>query len=68
MRPNLVILQSRKKLPALEKDFFEKNSFQLICGDMIFKTVCGFFLKKSKWVLGYLSFGSFKVPKNCSSQ
>ena len=43
MRPKLVVLQSQKKLQVLEKNFFEKKIFQLICVDMIFKTVRGNF-------------------------
>ena len=68
MRLKSVVLQPRKKLQVLEKIFFrEKNFFQLICADIIFKTVCGIFFL-NKWVSSYLSFGVFKVPKNGSSQ
>ena len=45
---------------------FEKNFFQLICVDMIFKTVCGNFFKQMG--LEIFSLGDFKVLKNCSSQ
>ena len=40
-----MVLQSQKKLQVLEKKFFwKKNFFQLICADMVFKTVCGNFV------------------------
>ena len=45
-RPKSVVLQSQKKLQVLEKKFSEKKKkkiLQLICADMIFKTVCEFF-------------------------
>ena len=45
MKPKLVALQSCKKLEVLEKHFFGKKSFQLICVDKTYKKVCGIFLK-----------------------
>ena len=64
MRPKSVVLQSRKKLQVLEKTFFQKKKFfQLICADLIFKTVCRNFFK-NKWVSRCLRLGDFKVPKN----
>ena len=45
MRAKSVVLQSRKKLQVLEKKNFEKNIFQLVCTDKIFKTVCEIFKK-----------------------
>ena len=66
MMPKFVVLRWWKKLPALEKKFFEKKIiFEFICADMIFKAVCGIFL--NKWVSRYLSFVDFEVPKNGSS-
>ena len=47
MRPKSVVLQSQKQLQVLQKYLFQKkNFFQLICLDMIFKTVCGNFFKQ----------------------
>ena len=45
MRPKSMVLGKAvvEKLQVLEKKFFEKKFFQLICVDMIFKTVCGNF-------------------------
>ena len=38
---------SRKKLQVIEKKFFDKKKFiQLICKNMIFKTVSGHFCKQ----------------------
>ena len=46
MTPKLVVLQSRKKLQVIEKKLFEKKkSFQFICTDKTYKTVCGIFKK-----------------------
>ena len=56
---------AKKSPKSFKKQFFEKNFFQLICADMIQNGVQNFFL--NKWVSRYLSFGDFKVPKNCSS-
>ena len=42
----------------------KKIILQLICADMVFKMVCGNLFKE---VLRCLSFGDFKVPKNCTS-
>ena len=42
----------------------KKKILQLICADIVFKMVCGNLFKE---VLRCLSFGDFKVPKNCSS-
>ena len=68
MRPKHWICSREKSSKSLTKRFFEKKQFfQLICADMIFKTVCGIFFL-NKWVLRYLSFGDFKVSKNGSSQ
>ena len=49
-------------MKVLEKKFFfEKKFFQLICADMIFKTVYEFFLHK--WVARYSSFGDLRFRK-----
>ena len=45
MKPKLKDLHSGKKLQVIEKTFLEKNLFQFICADEIFKTICGNFLK-----------------------
>ena len=72
MRPKSVVLQSRKKpkkLQVLEKKFFEKKKKILLaylCRYDLQNNVQTFFL--NKWVSGYLSFGDFKFPKNCSPQ
>ena len=71
MRPKSVVLQSRKKpkkLQVLEKKFFEKKKILLayLCRYDLQNNVQKNFL--NKWVSGYLSFGDFKFPKNCSSQ
>ena len=55
-----------KKAWSSWKKKSKKGFFQFICADMIFKTVCGFFL--NKWCSRYLSFGDLKFPKKCSSQ
>ena len=68
MRPKRVVLQSRKKLQDLEKIVFRKKKFfpaYLFRYDLQ-TSERNFFL--NKWVLRFLSFGDFKVPKNCSSQ
>ena len=46
-------------LQALKKSFSNKKFFQLICVDIILKTVCGNFFKLN--VSRYLNFGDFKV-------
>ena len=51
-----------KKAPSPWKNLFSKRFFQLICADMISKTLCGNIL--SKLFSRYLSFGDFTVPKN----
>ena len=63
IRPKSVVLQSRKKLQVLEEKCFQKKKFfQLICVDIIFKTVCrNFFIYK--WISRYLSLVNFKVRK-----
>ena len=67
VRPKSVILQSQKKLQALEKFFFEKKFLPAyLCRYDIQSGMRRFFL--DKWVSRYLSLGDFKVPKNCSSQ
>ena len=45
MTPKLVIFQLWKSSKSLKKMCFQKKSFQLICADKIFKTMCGNFLK-----------------------
>ena len=65
--PNQWCCTREKSSKSLKKFFFEKKIFQLIFADMIFKTVCGNFFF-DKWVTSNLSFGRFKVLKNCSSQ
>ena len=66
MTPKLVFFQSSKKGKVLEKYVSQKIIIQLICADTMFKTVCGnFFL--NNWVLRYLTFRDFTVPKNCCS-
>ena len=46
MRPKSVVLLSRKKLQVLEKKKFSKKILgYLISAVMIFKTVCGTFLR-----------------------
>ena len=42
---------------------FKKKSFQLICADMIFKTVSEWNFFSNKWVSRHLTFGDFTVPK-----
>ena len=67
MRPKSVVLQSRKKLQFLEKNFFEKKNLPAyLCRYHLQNGVWKLFL--NKWVSRYLSFGDFKVPKNGSSQ
>ena len=67
MRPKSVVLQSQKKLQALEKNFFRKKFLPAyLCRYDLQNGVRKFFL--NKWVSRYLSLGDFKVPKNCSSQ
>ena len=51
---------NKKKIQKKKK----KKILQLICADIVFKMVCGNLFKE---VLRCLSFGDFKVPKNCSS-
>ena len=46
IRPKSVVMQSQKKLQILEKKFSKKKLIQLICVDMILKTVCGNFFKQ----------------------
>ena len=55
------------KINLLNKFFSKKEFFQLMCADMIIKTLCGIFFK-NKWMSRYLSFGDFTVPKKCYSQ
>ena len=55
---------SDKKSKQNKKNPKKKKILQLICADMVFKMVCGNLFKE---VLRCLSFGDFKVPKNCSS-
>ena len=46
MTPKLVVLQVVKKLQVLEKKIFSKKILgYLISAEMIFKTVCGTFLR-----------------------
>ena len=67
MRPKSVVLQTRKKLQVLEKIFFwKKNLPTYFCRYDLQNSVRKFFL--DKWVTSNLSFGDFKVLKNCSSQ
>ena len=50
-----------------KKNFFEKNiRLSYFCRNDLQNSVRNFF--KNKWVLRYLSFGDFKVLKNCSLQ
>ena len=65
-----VVLQSRKMLPDFRRNIFQKKKFlQLmayLCRYDLQNNVRKVFL--NKWVSRYLTFGYFKVPKNCSSQ
>ena len=48
-----------KSSKSLKKNIFrKKKSFQLICTDKTYKTVCRYFFK-NKWVSGYLTFPDF---------
>ena len=67
MRPKSVVLQSRKKLQVLGKNFFRKKILPAyLCRYDLQNDVRNFF--KNKWVSRYLSFDDFKVLKNSSSQ
>ena len=56
-----------KKAPTIWKNIKKKkNHPAYLCGYDLQNGVQNFFL--NKWFLRYLSFGDFKVPKNCSSQ
>ena len=67
MRPKSVVLQSRKKLQVLGKNFFRKKILPAyLCRYDLQNDVRNFFL--NKWVSRYLSFCDFEVPKNGSSQ
>ena len=67
MNPKSVVLKSRKKLQVLEKTFSEKKFLPAYLCRYDLQNCVWIFLK-SKWVSKYLSFGDFKVPKNCYSQ
>ena len=58
MRPKISSFAAAKKVPSPWN--------KLVCAEMIFKTMGGFFFFLNKCVSRYLSFGDFKVPNNCS--
>ena len=66
MRPKSVVLQPQKKLQVLEKIKKKKILPAYLCRYDLQNDVRNFFL--NKWVSRYLSFGDFKVLKNCPSQ
>ena len=57
-----------KKAQSLSKNIFLNKKIlpAYLCGYDLQNGVRNFFL--NKWFSRYLSFGDFKVPKNCSSQ
>ena len=66
-RPNQWFWNREKSSKSLKKTFFEKkNSSSLFVRIWSSKRCAGIFL--SGWFSRYLSFGDFKVPKNCFSQ
>ena len=63
MAPKLVVFHSWKKVQVLEKNVSrKKQSVQLICVDVIFKTVRENVFW-NKWVSRYLTFGDFRFRK-----
>ena len=50
----------KKSSKSLKKKILNKN---LICADKIFRTVCGNFLLKNKWISSNFNFGDFTVLK-----
>ena len=66
--PKLVFYNRKKSPKSMKKSFFaKKESFRLTCKKKINfqNALWNFFL--NKWVLRYLTFSDFFVPKNCSS-
>ena len=61
--PEISGFASVKKAPSPWKKIFLNKNLYLTCADKIFKTVCGNFLLKNKWMSRHFNFGDFTVLK-----